>query len=167
MRGCDRVTVYLEEHQGDTPGKDTGFDIKNDNVTRGSGFVHRLMKLGQGSQHDAPFHIDTETCTSADTMTTEIEKWALQSYTFSRLLSHQSSKGKVYMHFRILSTVFGFADDFMIQVASSTKKNKAQTITVTAQGQLRLGVSDLGVNMKRNTDLVEFIQELCARKTSR
>jgi uncharacterized protein (DUF1499 family) len=168
LRGCSRVKVYLEEYSDDTPHKDTGSDVHNStSITSRHGIVHRLMKLGQGSQHDAPIHIETDTCTSVDEVASKLEQWTLQSHTFSRVMTRQSKKETIYMHFRILSTVFGFADDFMIQVAAEKKDKAPQTLTVTAQGQLRLGVSDLGVNTKRNTNLVLFIQELCARKTSR
>lgn len=164
VQGCDRVLMYLEQHSGDTGAELDG--MKN-TTTRGNTIVHRIMRLGQGSQRQEPIHIDTEVCTSIDKVTSDIEQWVLASYTFSRLLTRQSSKENHYMHFRILSTVFGFADDFMIQVASADdEKTKETRVTVIAQGQLRLGVSDLGVNAKRNSQLIEFVQELCARKTA-
>lgn len=165
-RGCDRVTIHVDkDNEDDASKRSGGFDTAvNRSIPVGT-LWNQIKTLGQGSRHERSIHIDTQTCTSVDSLAAEIQQWVLQSFTFSRLLrSDQSMKKEhTYMHFRVLSTIFGFADDFLIRVSA---EKDSRTITIIAQGQLRLGVSDLGVNAQRNMKLVEFIQELCAKRTS-
>jgi uncharacterized protein (DUF1499 family) len=51
-----------------------------------------------------------------------------------------------FLHARFVTPVFGFGDDFMVGLRCG-----AEGVTIVeAQGQLRLGQSDLGVNARRN-----------------
>lgn len=167
VRGCNRVKVLLEElHGSPSETNATNADLLKLNTT--SGIVSRLMSLGHGKRGEISVHVDTERCTSVGKLAGAIKQWTLQSHAFSRLVQSTSKKGKKeYMHFRILSTLFGFADDFMIQVSLNDDEKDSRTIVVEAQGQLRLGVSDLHVNAKRNNRLIDFIENHCSIKTVR
>lgn len=51
-----------------------------------------------------------------------------------------------FMHARMVTMLFGFADDFMVGLKCD---GDGKTV-VEVQGQLRIGKSDLGVNGRRN-----------------
>ena len=59
------------------------------------------------------------------------------------------------VHARFLSALFGFADDHWVRLACG----KDGRVLVEAQGQLRLGVGDLGVNARRNKALFAALRE--------
>ena len=52
-----------------------------------------------------------------------------------------------FVHARVVTPIWGFADDFMVSLKCSGDPEK---VLVEAQGQLRIGKSDLGVNGRRN-----------------
>ena len=49
------------------------------------------------------------------------------------------------LHFRFVSRLWGFADDFVVDLSTACGENTR----VQAQSQLRLGYGDLGVNAAR------------------
>lgn len=65
-----------------------------------------------------------------------------------------------FIHARVLSLVFNFADDFMVHL----KCSKEGRTVVEVQGQLRLGQSDMGVNARRNQMFFSELEKRMARE---
>jgi uncharacterized protein (DUF1499 family) len=61
-----------------------------------------------------------------------------------------------FMHARMVTLFFGFADDFLVGLRCDEDGNAV----VEAQGQLRIGQSDLGVNARRNKRFYVWLQDL-------
>ena len=102
---------------------------------------------------------DAGRCRNSTELASHIQRWALGTYTGSTVIDSWSKNGQhAYMRIRVLSTMFGFADDWMVYVSAIDE----ETIRVQSQGQLRLGVSDIGVNKRRNERLESFLQEMCS-----
>lgn len=99
-------------------------------------------------------------CASKDDIGQIAREWVVQSHTFATILEDTADDedGGIYIHARILSTVFGFADDLFISIQDI---EDGSGISVRAQGQLRLGVSDIGVNARRNKRFIQHLQQAC------
>jgi uncharacterized protein (DUF1499 family) len=83
-----------------------------------------------------------------------VEEWITSQagmrviYSSSKISSkHLHQGGKGFAHARVVTPIWGFADDFMV---GFTCDNDSGKVLVEAQGQLRIGKSDLGVNVRRN-----------------
>jgi uncharacterized protein (DUF1499 family) len=55
------------------------------------------------------------------------------------------------IHARFVSLLWGFADDVFVRLSCDAETGE---VLVEAQGQLRVGVGDMGVNVKRNAALI-------------
>lgn len=98
-------------------------------------------------------------CTSKDKVGQIARDWVAQAHAFSVILEDSADEDAgIFIHARILSTVFGFADDMCIHI-QDTKDGSG--IMVRAQGQLRIGVSDVGVNARRNKKFIQHLQQSC------
>lgn len=80
-----------------------------------------------------------------------VEAW-INDQVGARVLA--SSPG--FVHARVVTPVWGFADDFMVSLRCSGDSEKA---LVEAQGQLRIGKSDLGVNGRRNRQFFTWLAQ--------
>eukprot|EP00889_Picochlorum_renovo_P007243 jgi/Picre1/34273/NNA_001747.t2 len=98
-------------------------------------------------------------CASKDDIGQIAREWVVQSHAFSTILEDTADEdGGTFIHARILSTVFGFADDLFMSIQDA---EDGSGISVRAQGQLRLGVSDIGVNARRNKKFLQHLQQAC------
>lgn len=98
-------------------------------------------------------------CASKDDIGQIAREWVVQSHAFSTILEDTADEdGSTFIHARILSTVFGFADDLFMSIQDA---EDGSGISVRAQGQLRLGVSDIGVNARRNKKFILHLQQAC------
>jgi uncharacterized protein (DUF1499 family) len=83
-----------------------------------------------------------------------VEEW-ISSQAGMRVLSSSLSPSKNdvsagqkgFLHSRVVTPIWGFADDFLVGFTCDEESGK---ILVEAQGQLRIGKGDLGVNGRRN-----------------
>jgi hypothetical protein len=97
-------------------------------------------------------------CLSVAGVAKLVEEWADGDAAFSRRLKRTvDHDGSITAHWRVLSTLFGFADDLVVRVAAAGK-----AIDVEAQSQLRLGVGDFGVNKRRTMRLVKALEQVCS-----
>lgn len=71
-----------------------------------------------------------------------------------------------FIHARVVTPVWGFADDFMVGLTCSKGDGGASETVVEAQGQLRIGKSDLGVNARRNQRFFDSLQAAAAEMPS-
>jgi uncharacterized protein (DUF1499 family) len=55
------------------------------------------------------------------------------------------------IHARFVSLLWGFADDVFVQLSCNAESGE---VLVEVQGQLRVGVGDMEVNVKRNAALM-------------
>lgn len=60
-----------------------------------------------------------------------------------------------FMHVRVVTLFWGFADDFLVGLRCDEEGHAV----VEAQGQLRIGKSDLGVNARRNKRFYTWLEE--------
>jgi uncharacterized protein (DUF1499 family) len=140
--GCHRLT--LDVYLATSPSRTASVPHENDTEVKD---VHRIHADDVGR------------CRNSTALATHIQRWALGSHTGSTLIDTWSKNDQhVYMRIRVLSTMFGFADDWMMYVSTMG----TETIRVQSQGQLRLGISDIGVNKRRNDRLESFLQETCS-----
>ena len=100
-------------------------------------------------------------CLRVDSVAEMVNSWADGDATFVRRLKRSlGADGSIFAHWRVLSTVFGFADDLVVRTrmdnSSSTK-----ALVVDAQSQLRLGIGDMGVNKRRLARLAKRLEERC------
>lgn len=93
-----------------------------------------------------PFILDG---TSRETAQTMVVTWIMDSGAAVLL----NSPG--FVHARFVSWLWGFADDFFLSVRCNEQGNAV----IEVQGQLRIGKSDLGVNLRRNKRLWEYLTE--------
>ena len=68
--------------------------------------------------------------------------------------SATAAGGGVFIHARFGSLLWGFADDVFVQLSCSS----SGSVVVEVQGQLRLGVGDMEVNVKRNVALMAALE---------
>jgi hypothetical protein len=69
--------------------------------------------------------------------------------------SSSQSAGGGFLHARVVTPLWGFADDFFVRWRCS----RVGEAVVEVQGQLRLGVGDLEVNVKRNGAVLGHLRE--------
>jgi hypothetical protein len=69
--------------------------------------------------------------------------------------SSSGAGGVGFLHMRWTTRVMGFADDVFLRYSCS----RGGSAVVETQGQLRLGVGDMGVNVRRNADLLRFLRD--------
>lgn len=86
----------------------------------------------------------------AETARSKVTEW-IQDQPFSTILISDEDRG--FIHARMLSTFFGFADDLFLQVLPENDS----ACHVKLQGQMRIGKSDLGVNKRRNKRIIRFL----------
>ena len=131
--------------------------------TPDSGAVHRARKAPRKQKkqvHEIVSSLDE--CLTVDGVAKMIDAWADDDATFVRRLWRTvDTDGSVSARWRVLSTVFGFADDLLVRVGPSGAAG-GKAINVDAQSQLRLGIGDLGVNKRRILRLVERLRLNCA-----
>jgi uncharacterized protein (DUF1499 family) len=82
-----------------------------------------------------------------------VQEW-INSQTGTRIIYSLSASKGIFFHARVVTPVFGFADDFMVGLTCDKESGK---VLVEAQGQLRIGKSDLGVNFRRNKRLLNWL----------
>lgn len=80
-----------------------------------------------------------------------VEAW-INGQVGARVLA--SSPG--FVHARVVTPVWGFADDFMVRLRCDSESER---VLVEAQGQLRIGKSDLGVNGRRNRQFFTWLAQ--------
>lgn len=108
-------------------------------------------RIAESNPHNArhllPLHLNA----ALDDVQAQVERW-VQAQPQSHVLGDSR---RAFVHARILTLFWGFADDMMI----SLRCNEEQQTVIEVQGQLRLGKSDFGVNSRRNERfLVELSQ---------
>ena len=96
-----------------------------------------------------------------DSVANMVSAWAEGDAAFVRRMKWSiDGEGGIFGHWRVLSTVFGFADDLVVRTRIDGSSS-ARAIVVDAQSQLRLGVGDLGVNRRRLSRLLKRLEEVC------
>jgi uncharacterized protein (DUF1499 family) len=103
----------------------------------------KSKRLGCNAMEEV-FNMPVETARSKAT------EW-IQEQSFSTILISDDDRG--FIHARMLSTFFGFADDLFLQILP--ENDSASHIKL--QGQLRIGKSDLGVNRRRNKRIIRYL----------
>lgn len=90
----------------------------------------------------------------------EVLRWVAQQprVTILKHVSHSRAGGADeggFLHVRAVTPVWGFADDVFVHWRCSRMVGEA---VVEVQGQLRLGVGDMGVNVKRNAAILAHLK---------
>lgn len=88
----------------------------------------------------------------------ELLRWVGQQSRRVTILKHDkpsSKDGGGFLHVRAVTPLMGFADDFFVRYRCSKKGGEA---VVELQGQLRLGVGDAGVNIRRNAAVLAHLR---------
>jgi len=112
----------------------------------------RVAEMGsQATRGLKPLHL----MTSVNVTRAAVEKYISEQAGGMVLLTKHG-----FVHGRFVSLVFGFADDFFVRVQCEDKPEGKSVAVVEAQGQLRIGKSDLGVNARRNKRFFEYLQSL-------
>eukprot|EP00775_Hariotina_reticulata_P012236 gene12236-12374_t len=63
------------------------------------------------------------------------------------------SAGKVFFHARVVTLLWGFADDFFLHLTCLDNGK----VRLELQGQLRVGLGDMDVNVRRNAVVLDAI----------
>eukprot|EP00882_Tetradesmus_deserticola_P030103 GHRQ01033775.1.p2 GENE.GHRQ01033775.1~~GHRQ01033775.1.p2 ORF type:complete len:157 (+),score=36.15 GHRQ01033775.1:258-728(+) len=71
----------------------------------------------------------------------------------------QEAVQQTVIHARFVSLLWGFADDVFVRLTCDAETG---TVLLEAQGQLRVGVGDMDVNVKRNAALLAAMQAKAA-----
>ncbi len=135
-------------------------------TTGNAGKAGTAGKAGKAGKATSPknSHVVVTTldeCLRVDSVAGMVHAWADGDAAFVRRLKWSlDADGSIFGHWRVLSTVFGFADDLVVHTRIDGSSS-VKAIVVDAQSQLRLGIGDLGVNKRRLARLARRVQELC------
>ena len=105
------------------------------------------MQMPQSSEGIAPAFLAAPL-----NVTQEVIRSWVSSQAGMRILKVENG----FLHVRVLTQFWGFADDFLIGLRCDKDTDVMKTVVET-QGQLRIGKSDLGVNRRRNQKFFEWL----------
>jgi len=116
--------------------------------------IHGCSRIARKNAQTTPRGIEPSLIYSSinDTQTA-VEAWMTSQAGLRVIYSSKTSSknlnedGKGFVHARVVTPIWGFADDFMVGLTCDKDSGK---VLVEAQGQLRIGKRDLGVNSRRN-----------------
>ena len=151
VHGCHRMQLTILPGSGASARRlqETSVEPKAKKVPRRKVNVHEILTT-------------REECLRVEGVAQVVDSWADSDTTFVRRLKRRvGADESVIAHWRMLSTVFGFADDVVIRTQVDPDAADGKAIRVDAQSQLRIGVGDFGVNKRRLGRLQDKLEEVC------
>jgi len=158
VHGCHRIEILIVPPSAVSEGSHSPARLLHELPTSKEA---KLMLPKQKKKNSYVIVTTLDECLRVESVASMVNAWADGDATFVRRMKQSpDADGRVVGHWRVLSTVFGFADDLIIRTGKDASSS-VKGIDVDAQSQLRLGIGDLGVNKRRLGRLVRRMEELC------